>query len=40
VGRGGISFTFFYGKGNVNHHLGQDFLYIIESFQQLKGYNL
>jgi hypothetical protein len=30
--------TFFYGKGNVNHHLGAGFLlYIIESFQWLKG---
>jgi hypothetical protein len=31
------NYTFFYGKGNVHHQLGTGFLYIIESFQQLKG---
>jgi hypothetical protein len=29
--------TFFYGKGNVNQSQGQDFSYIIELFQRLKG---
>jgi hypothetical protein len=28
--------TFFYGKGNIYCHL-QDFLYVIEIFQQLRG---
>jgi exonuclease III len=31
------NYTFFYGKGNVNHQLRTGFLCIIESFQQLKG---
>jgi hypothetical protein len=30
-------YTFFYGKGNENHELGTGFLYIRESYQQLKG---
>jgi exonuclease III len=31
------NYTFFNGKGNVITTLGQDFSYIIKSFQQLKG---
>jgi len=27
---------FFYGKGNKNHQLEQDFLYTIEEYQQLR----
>jgi hypothetical protein len=27
----------FYGKGNANHDLGTGFLYIRESYQQLRG---
>jgi hypothetical protein len=29
-------YTFFYGKGNENHQLEQDFLYTIEERQQLR----
>jgi hypothetical protein len=30
-------YTFFYDKGNENHELGTHFLYIGESYQQLRG---
>jgi hypothetical protein len=33
-------YTFFYGKGNENHELGTVFLYITESYQQLRGLSL
>jgi hypothetical protein len=29
-----------YGKGNENHELGTGFLYMRESYQQLRGFNL
>jgi hypothetical protein len=39
--RGGIEpaseYTFCYGKGNECHELGSGFLYLRESFQQLRG---
>jgi exonuclease III len=30
-------YIFFYGKGHENHELGTGFLYIRESYQQLRG---
>jgi hypothetical protein len=33
-------YTFFYGKGNENHELGTEFLYIRESYQRLRGLSL
>jgi hypothetical protein len=30
-------YIFFFGKGNENHELGSGFLYVKESYQQLKG---
>jgi hypothetical protein len=33
-------YTFFYRKGNENHELGIGFLYIRESYQQLRGLSL
>jgi exonuclease III len=33
-------YTFFYGKGNENHELGTEFLYIRESHWQLRGLSL
>jgi hypothetical protein len=41
VGSGTVpagEYTFFYRKGNENHELG--FLYIRESYQQLRGLSL